>query len=300
MSRPIVIIYHKDCTDGFSAAWVAWKKFGARAQYYAVYPRLLPAPAFHNADIYFLDTSIEAYEIQQLVRDGNRVMIIDHHASSKENVLAAPEHIFDTTHSGAVLAWRFFFPHMAVPRFLLHVEDVDLWKFRMPHTREIISYAHTLSYDFRIWTALIKEVSDTQKRTGIVQKGAAVTAYERALVRRALARADVVQFAGHKSLVVNASVLTSQVGHAMTLALPPIGIIWKREGDINIVSLRSDGTVDVSLLAQKYGGGGHPAAAGFRISADKSFPWKILKKETEEWKKRVVTGEFEIKFKIKE
>ncbi len=287
MSRPIIIIYHKDCTDGFSAAWVAWKKFGTRAAYYAVYPRLLPAAPLHDADIYFLDTSIEASAIQRLVRAGNHVTIIDHHASSKENVLAAPEHVFDTTHSGAVLAWRYFFPHDAAPRFLLHVEDVDLWKFRMPHTREIISYANTLPYDFRIWTALIKDVSDVHKRTGIVQKGAAVTAYERALVRRALARADVVRFAGRTSLMVNASVLTSEVGHAMTLALPPVGIIWKREGDLNIISLRSDGTVDVSLLAQTYGGGGHPAAAGFRMPADKPFPWKILKKETEEWKKRM-------------
>jgi phosphoesterase RecJ-like protein len=33
------------------------------------------------------------------------------------------------------------------------------------------------------------------------------------------------------------------------------------------VSLRSDGSVDVSAVAVSYGGGGHQSAAGFRIEA---------------------------------
>ncbi|MBU0545503.1 MAG: bifunctional oligoribonuclease/PAP phosphatase NrnA, partial [Proteobacteria bacterium] len=31
------------------------------------------------------------------------------------------------------------------------------------------------------------------------------------------------------------------------------------------VSLRSDGTFDVSAIASAFGGGGHPSAAGFNI-----------------------------------
>jgi len=33
------------------------------------------------------------------------------------------------------------------------------------------------------------------------------------------------------------------------------------------VSLRSDGTIDVSEIASDFGGGGHPVAAGFNIDA---------------------------------
>ena len=29
-----VVIYHADCTDGFGAAYSAWKQLGNRAEYY--------------------------------------------------------------------------------------------------------------------------------------------------------------------------------------------------------------------------------------------------------------------------
>ena len=30
-----LVIYHKDCTDGFGAAYSAWKLLGSKAQYHA-------------------------------------------------------------------------------------------------------------------------------------------------------------------------------------------------------------------------------------------------------------------------
>ena len=33
ITKDIVIFYHKECQDGFSGAWVAWKKFGESADY---------------------------------------------------------------------------------------------------------------------------------------------------------------------------------------------------------------------------------------------------------------------------
>jgi phosphoesterase RecJ-like protein len=42
----------------------------------------------------------------------------------------------------------------------------------------------------------------------------------------------------------------------------------KEEPDGRVkVSARSNGTYDVNALAKRFGGGGHPAAAGFRIEA---------------------------------
>jgi phosphoesterase RecJ-like protein len=43
-----------------------------------------------------------------------------------------------------------------------------------------------------------------------------------------------------------------------------------------MISLRSDGTVDVSEIAKKYGGGGHIKAAGFVLDIGASLPWKEL------------------------
>ena len=44
------------------------------------------------------------------------------------------------------------------------------------------------------------------------------------------------------------------------------------------VSLRSDGSVDVSKLAAKFkGGGGHKKSAGFSVDDLSKLPWKIIK-----------------------
>ncbi|HEY4504593.1 MAG TPA: DHHA1 domain-containing protein [Candidatus Paceibacterota bacterium] len=43
----------------------------------------------------------------------------------------------------------------------------------------------------------------------------------------------------------------------------------------NPISLRGNGTVDLSKLAMKYGGGGHPNAAGFTLSFEANLPFKF-------------------------
>ncbi|MBI2036889.1 MAG: hypothetical protein HYT14_00835 [Candidatus Liptonbacteria bacterium] len=55
-----------------------------------------------------------------------------------------------------------------------------------------------------------------------------------------------------------------------------MGIVWyERDGQIK-VSLRSNGTVNVAKFAEKFGGGGHKAAAGFAVPVNKGVPWKRL------------------------
>jgi nanoRNase/pAp phosphatase (c-di-AMP/oligoRNAs hydrolase) len=43
-------------------------------------------------------------------------------------------------------------------------------------------------------------------------------------------------------------------------------------------SLRGDGSIDLSKVAQTYGGNGHKSAASFRLPFGASFPFKPLKK----------------------
>lgn len=33
--KSVAVFYHADCTDGFTGAWVAYRKFGAKADYVA-------------------------------------------------------------------------------------------------------------------------------------------------------------------------------------------------------------------------------------------------------------------------
>lgn len=45
-----------------------------------------------------------------------------------------------------------------------------------------------------------------------------------------------------------------------------VGIVWWRDKEMFRVSLRSKGSLDVSAIAKRHGGGGHANAAGFECA----------------------------------
>ncbi|MDO8556873.1 MAG: DHHA1 domain-containing protein [Candidatus Jorgensenbacteria bacterium] len=276
--KKIVVLYHMDCPDGFGAAWVAWKKFGNKAEYIAVPPRVLPKTKLQSREIYVLDNSYSVEIMRKLARDKNRVVVIDHHGSSEDDVKSSPEHVFDLNHSGAVLAWKYFFPQKKLPRLLAYIEDNDLWRHELPNTNEVQAFLSAYEYDFKIWSKL----ADTLETRGGIKKsaeqGVIVLKYQEKLVRDAVRKAELVLFHGKKTLAANSpsKSLASGIGHEIAKQFK-FGIIWyETNGDIR-VSLRSIGNFDVAKLAQKYGeGGGHKNAAGFTIKAIGKFPWKRI------------------------
>jgi uncharacterized protein len=277
--KRIVVFYHSDCPDGFSAVWAAWKKFGARAEYHAIEPRKLPdGILLKNRDIYILDNSLSPDTVTRLERSRNRVVVIDHHESSRRDVERGTRFVFDLKHSGAVLAWRFFHPGRPVPELLRYIEDGDLWRFHLPHADLLLSYIYTRPFGFAEWSALAGEFEAPRGRARALKLGKVINEYDRVLTDEIAAKADLVRFAGHAVLAVNSSLkrLGSEVGHALVTKRPPIGIVWYEAGGICHVSLRSNRTVDVSKLARRFGGGGHPRAAGFSVRSVKALPWKIL------------------------
>ena len=78
-------------------------------------------------------------------------MLIDHHKTAAEDLANVPGCHFDTTRSGAVLAWQHFHPGAPVPEILLYVEDRDLWLWQLAHSREINAALGELKKDFAAW-----------------------------------------------------------------------------------------------------------------------------------------------------
>ena len=100
--------------------------------------------------------------------------------------------------------------------------------------------------------------------------------FQKIVIEQLIKDADKAVFNGYKTLVVNSPIWNSEIGHILADKLPPIGIIWFQRNGRICVSLRSNGKVDVSELAKRYGGGGHKAAAGFDVDAKNGLPWKIV------------------------
>jgi len=90
--------------------------------------------------------------------------------------------------------------------------------------------------------------------------------------------ARLVEFEGYKVYAVNAPHwYASGVCEILYKKHPPMAISWSYDKDAIVVSLRSDGSVDVSRMAQKYGGGGHKSASGFQLKSLDKKPWKEIK-----------------------
>jgi len=278
--KKIVVLYHNRCWDGFGAAWAAWRKFKNRALYIGVEHHLPLLKGLKNKEIYLLDFCYDKKTMQNMLRNNRKVVVIDHHISRKTEAQLGDEHVFDNNHSGSVLAWKYFHPKNKVPKLLRHVEDTDLWKFKLPHSKELLLSIDLLSYTFKNWDKIANDWEKSNGTKKYLVQGKAIMAYVQTMVSELAGLADKVIFEGRKVLAVNGPrFLRSDLGNELVKRGSPFGIVWYLRGRNVIVSLRAMGKVNVAKLAEKYGGGGHKNAAGFTFKSrlENKFPWKTIK-----------------------
>lgn len=289
MDQPItkdtVILYHAECTDGFSAAWAAWKKFGDDAHYIPMRHDAPTPEGLTDKNIYTLDFVFPEEITKDLIQKNKRVTAIDHHISAKETAMLTHDYLFDNDQSGSVLTWKYFHPNIPVPRLLNYVEDMDLWRFKDPDSRPITMLLTALStYDFITWDGLARDLEDDSFRHEYIEKGNMIVQFQKRTAETLSENAQLIEITGRETYAANAPhFFANQVGEYLYKKHPPFAIIWSQEKDRISVSLRSDNAVaepfDVSEVAKKFGGGGHESSAGFSFSAGQPFPWKIIKKD---------------------
>lgn len=277
--KNIVVLYHLDCTDGFSAAWAAWKKFGDKADYIGIDPGTKPVEGLVNKEIYMVDVIYPAQYLKKLINSNKKIVAIDHHFSNQGSFKIISNGLFDLNNSGAVLAWKYFHPRTKVPKFLQHVEDMDLWKFKVPDTKEIISYLDTVDFNFAEWSKISNNINTESKFKEYVKLGSLILKYQDKVIERIISNhAKLVKFFGYNVYAVNSPIFNSQIANVLYKTHPPIGIVWSEDKNGRVhVSLRSNGSVDVSRLAARFkGGGGHKESAGFSVESCSILPWKNL------------------------
>jgi oligoribonuclease NrnB/cAMP/cGMP phosphodiesterase (DHH superfamily) len=279
----IVVLYHGKCPDGFAAAYAAWKKFGDTAEYLPVnYGDTMPE-GLAGREVYIVDFCYESAEqMNLLAQSAKRLVVLDHHESNKTTVERVPEHVYDVNRSGATIAWDYFHPGEPVPRLMKYLEDGDLYHYALPETRDIFSYLLVLPFEFPAWDELALGLEDDAKRADILKTASGYTKFFEALAESSIERAKKVRFeeyevyfaATHPNITMK-----SYVGNRLYTKLPPFALIVTAHPDGFGVSIRGDGSVDVSKIAAKYGGGGHPGSAGFFIPNGSVMPWVEIEDE---------------------
>lgn len=265
-------IYHGNCADGFAAAWVVRKRFGAGTEFLAGFYGV-PPPDVTGRYVLLVDFSYKRETLVQMAAKAFGILILDHHKTAEADLVDLPGNVhtvFDMNRSGAMLAWDYFFPNEEPPQLLRHVQDRDLWQFKLPGTREIQAAVFSYPYDFDVWDQLMT----SYPLEDLENEGVAIERKHFKDIAELLGvctREMVI--GGHRVPVANLPyTLVSDAAHSLAVGKPFAGCYWDTpRGRVFGLRSLSDG-IDVSEVAKQYGGGGHKHAAGFTVSySDAAF-----------------------------
>lgn len=262
MAPETVIIYHRDA-DGFGAAYAAWKALGPKAGYHSwQYGEPPNLTLCNDKVVYILDFSFSRKEIETIQHISRSLTVLDHHASAKAELEDLPYCHF-SGRSGAVMAWQHFFPDQDVPPLLHYVEDRDLWKFELQHSREVSYGLGSYPFDFKVWDKLIR--GHTSAVEQLATDGVPIMRHIDINVNRLVAgNKRVVTIDGHKVKAVNCPLYQSEIAGKLAENYL-FGVVYFDTVNKRVYSLRSRTDTDVAEIAVKYGGGGHTKASGFAV-----------------------------------
>jgi hypothetical protein len=274
--KSIIVFYHIKDNDGLGSAWAAWRILKEKADYFGIDYHFDHHFDYKGKTIYFLDFRPSDKVIALLKQNKNHLVLVDHHISSKNKLKLFDEYKFDSKHSAAVLTWQYFFPHKKIPKILLYIEDMDIWKLKLSFSRDINNVIELYDGNFKHWNKLARDLEDSSKRKEYIKVGKIISQYQNKLIQKIAAKAKLVKFEGKKVFAVNSSILISEVGNTLVRKRSPLAIIWSEIDKKVWFSLRSNGSCDVSKIAEKYGGGGQKGASAFMLDINAPLPWQEI------------------------
>lgn len=280
-----VVYYHKNCPDGFGAAW--WlSRFLGRGKdvaYRAVmYGDPVDFKLIDGADVYIVDFCFDVPTLEAIARYARTVLVLDHHKTAAENLphaksyrvvdsvdqldpMFACQAVLDMNRSGTGLAIAYAARRVndAAPRFLLNIEDRDLWKFELDDTASVFAAVTSWPYDFETWDHIA-----TMLHSDLERQGQAIERYRQNVIKAICDTAYVATVCGHRVWLASAPYsMGSDVAGELAKRTPTLfGAYYVDYGNTVRYGLRSGPEgLDVAELAQTMGGGGHRHAAGFEL-----------------------------------
>jgi len=268
--KPLVI-YHKNCSDGFGAAFAAWLRFRDSADY-------LPlaydddVPDVTGRSVYMVDVTFDRPVMERVERQACLLVVLDHHKTAVDRLHGMTCRCgllrFDMAKSGARLAWEYF-QNEPAPPLIRHIEDRDLWRFDLPETRSFLAALDMTPRTFEAWEQVLD--MDVDAQAVFLQRGAAMNEKFQAMVVESLHDARPFRLDEAEGLVLNAhGLFNSDAGSRLAAQCGTFALVWwlNQQGRVRC-SLRSVETFDVERLARRFGGGGHRNSAAFTLSADR-------------------------------
>ena len=263
-----LIIYHANCADGMTAAWIAKKHFPSA--------ELLPTqygddpPDVSDLNVFVLDFSYPRDVMLRMFQSARLLRVLDHHKSAAEACEGLHFCQFDMEKSGASLAWEHFHSGFETPpRMLAYIEDSDLWRFKLDRSQEVRSFVQSFPFTMEAWDELMRVPIDDAKDIGEHLVRYRTKQIESNILDHAKMVDWTVEFGTTLSMVVIQTPIF--ISDACSMALErftaaDVACAIFRNGNgkwVHSLRSRNGSNVDVSTIAKAHGGGGHEHSAGF-------------------------------------
>lgn len=263
------IFYHNVDMDGRCSGAIVRKFFKCEGEYIGYDYGEFPFDTIEmDEKVILVDCSCDFNRLLEITKD---ITWIDHHKSAIEKYahLNIPG-IQRIGTAACELCWEYFYPETFIPEVIILLGDYDVWKFA--HKNTMLLQLGIRTYDTSIesemwdewllaWYNPIKEIS----------RGKTIQTYQDNFNKGIIkALSFFCEWEGYKLVCVNQGSTNSQIFDSVEEdydIMAPFsfnGSEWR-------VSLYTKKDIDVSVLAVKYGGGGHAQAAGFRC---KELPFR--------------------------
>ena len=152
-----------------------------------------------------------------------------------------------------------------IPDYIQYVNDFDVWRHEYRDTIPFINYMN--SYEFNPTDSTqFNYIKDKNNMSSIINQGNAIEIYNRRKnIENCLNYGFEKEFEGYKTFIINSTFKSSlQFKDLKDKEKYDIFLVFNFNGknfSYSIYTEKDD--IDVSKIAQKYGGGGHKQASGF-------------------------------------
>lgn len=275
-----IIYYHGGCPDGFGAAWWLERNLYPGAD---LRPWQWNTPPVGDEDgkrVVCADYCFHGGELADLAERAAELKVLDHHQTSLEwiresglayaedvdSIRAGAQIVLDQSRSGVGLAGHLVsvLKGVLMPPFLLRVEDRDLWRFRYDDTSAAFAAVTSCEQTLEAWDKISRIVFRE-----LVAEGQGIERYRKKLIVDCFETAHLVRI--HDLYVPAAAcpyaIGSDVAGELATHSVWGFAAYYIPKGKMVQFGLRArKGGPDVAEIAKLYGGGGHPAAAGFTVT----------------------------------
>lgn len=289
---PVMVLYHKNCPDGIAAGWVFIKHIFSDRSLDLSQVDCIPAYAgkaptdldFRGKEIVILDLSWKREDLLRIASEAKSILVLDHHQSAISEVFGRlPDNVtvvLDTTRSAAQIAWDRWNNQSVRPWFIDIIGDRDLWKWKIPLSREIGEYLGEKGmYSLTKMTELLDWTIDDIERAG--EEGRKILKEKEKNLQKFAERAILCKFytpgTSYKVYLTECPhEYASDVGHILSDKPEcDFAVMWRYcflsdEWQLSCRSSKNRPDIDLSAITKSIGGGGHPKAAGFIIKPSDS------------------------------